>query len=206
MCRGLLSRLCGTDIFCHHGHLLAHGCHCLGICCIHDVTEAPDIAVLLVLQSLRIDIEPSGLIGESAASNKIRGMLRWADMKHIELFAHAGFVAVTVGYVEPSLFIRAIDFNEVVIKAQRSVVFFNVRHQRFNIGGDAEQQAAGITKIDINVVDGVVFVPVVGGQVECFLWRASALNGHGGLGKYRLAMGGLLDQFPCVRREIIAVV
>lgn len=52
------------------------------------ITETKDVAELVVLQSVDVDVEPAGLMGQLTAANELRGGLRRNDVKHVKVLAN----------------------------------------------------------------------------------------------------------------------
>ena len=111
-----------------------------------------------------------------------------------------GGLGLGLGHLEGRFSCRTIDRHEIVEEIQRRVVFFNVIHQRGNIVLYAEENAARVHELDIDILQNTTPKPGVPGQVHRLLRRAGAFDRHGRLGEDRPAFDHLLNQLPGIEK------
>ena len=136
-----------------------------------------------MLEAKLIDIEPTTGIRERAFSNKFRRLLWRAHVNHIELFADHVILFAFLRGLKVGALVRAVYFDESVIEMRLCLVLVDVFLQCRNIGRDAKKNASRIEEIDTNIFKRAGTIPMVAGEVERLLRRASTFNWHRRLGK-----------------------
>ncbi len=190
-----------------HDRRLHTGCRCgFGVGGIHHVAQRPDVGVGFMAQCALVDIHPAGLVYQWAVANKVGCDLRRYDVNHVELAADFDIVTSIILGGKPCGLVGAVDAGQRVAKVELGLVFVDVLHQRGHVIGHAEQHRTGVVEFHIDVVQTAFPIPVVAGQVQRLLRCAGAFDGHGGLGKQRLAAFEVFHQLPSIGRQIVAVV
>jgi hypothetical protein len=191
----------GQHVVGDHRGLLAHGGGGFGIG--GSCTSPSDqmFSKRLCCSVVWIDIDPAGGIGQRAdalmKSGAVCGGTTWIMSKD---FSTISLLPPGVGDLEPGLFRRAVDPTRLCMKL-RSAVFFDVFIKRGHIVLDAEQHAAGIAELDVDVSEAAR-PPVIARQIERLLRRAGAFDRHRRLGENRLARFQALHQLPGIGRQI----
>ena len=91
-------------------------------------------------------------------------------------------------------------------KIEVNAVFVDIFHQWWHIGCTAEQHWARVAKRHIHVFQFPRLHPVITRQIHRFLRGACTFDRHPGLGENRVFARHFLNQFPCIRGEIITVI
>ena len=92
-------------------------------------------------------------------------------------------------------------------KKFRSASYFSIYCiQRGDVILDAEQHAARVHELDIDILEHATPEPRVARQIHRLLRRACAFDRHRRLGEQRATLFHLLHQLPGVGRKIVAVV
>ena len=130
-----------------------------------------------------IDIHPSGRVCQRADADKVGRALRRGDVDHIEGDFDGFLGLIGRGLREPRLLRAAVDGNQVVMEIEMRVVALHVLHQRRYVVGNAEQNAARIVKVDVDVLEVAVSVPMVSREIHRLLRSAGALDRHRWLGE-----------------------
>ena len=146
-------------------------------------------------------------IGQRTHADEIRRLLGRHHMDHVELPHDRLLRAVAARLGEGGRVAGAVDRDQRLAEVQVDPVGLDVLHQRGNVARrHAEQDGAGVAELDVDILEDTRAAPMVGREVHRLLRRAGALDGHRRLREQRLPASHLLDEFPGVGRQVVAVV